>query len=159
MQTYTVHEPSQPDADRVDRASALKFVKDGFSWITAFCPPLGLAMSGLWLPLLAYVVFVSAAVALLMALGVSEAWLSLLVIALNVYLGFEQSTLQRWMLDNAGWSMLGSVTGKTLAECERRFFESWLPGQPMIASTYGRPKNGDVLPPRRTAWSPFSQKT
>ena len=25
------------------------------------------------------------------------------------------------------------MTGKTAAECERRFFESWLPTQPIIA--------------------------
>ena len=159
MQTYTVHEPSQPDADRVDRASALLFVKDGFAWITALCPPLGLAMAGLWLPLLAYVVFVGAAAGLLVSLGVNEAWLTILIVALHIYLGFEQSTLQRWMLDQAGWTTLGSVTGKTLAECERRFFESWLPAQPMIATAFGRAKSGDILSPQRTSWSPFGQKT
>ena len=131
--TYTVHEPSQPEADRVDRASGLVFVKDGFSWLTALFPPLGLALSQLWLPLLAYLVFVGAIVSALIWLGVDENWIALAVVALHVYLGFEHSTLQRWVLDQAGWEMLGSVTGKNLAECERRFFESWLPSQPIIS--------------------------
>ncbi len=155
MPTYTVHEPALPDSDRVDRASELKFVKDGFSWTTALFPPLGLALGRLWLPLLAYVVFVGAAAAGLTALGVDQGWVSLLVAAVNIYLGFEHSTLERWVLDNAGWQMLGSVTGKSLSECERRFFESWLPSQPMVtpAITKNSPKNGDILPPKRVGWT------
>ena len=39
----------------------------------------------------------------------------------------------RWALERRGWRTLGSVSGKTAAECERRFFEAWLPGQPIIA--------------------------
>jgi hypothetical protein len=30
--------------------------------------------------------------------------------------------------------MVGVVNGKSIAECERRFFEGWLPEQPVIAS-------------------------
>lgn len=47
MVTYTVHEPPHPSADRVDRADELRFIKDGFSWLTALVPPLGLAAKGL----------------------------------------------------------------------------------------------------------------
>jgi Protein of unknown function (DUF2628) len=153
LPTYTIHEPPEPGADRIDRASDLKFVKDGFAWLTALFPPLGLALSRLWLPLLAYVVFVGAGVAGLQALGVDSSGLCLLVVALHIYLGFEHSTLERWVLDNAGWQTLGSVTGKTLAEAERRFFESWLPAQPMIATGPGRIKNGEVMPPKRMPWT------
>lgn len=158
MPTYTVHEPSQPDADRVDRASELRFVKDGFSWPTAVFPPLGLAMSQLWLPLAAYVVFVGAAAAALKAVGVNEAWISLLVAAVNVYLGFELSSLQRWNLDNNGWQMVGTVTGKNLAECERRFFESWLPAQPMISSSGNAPRNAPPGSLWRSSWASLTHK-
>lgn len=130
--TYTVHEPPMPNPDRLDRADDLEFVKDGFSWITALFPPLGFALKGLWLPALAYVVAVSVFVGLLSLLGINESWSSLLVMALNIYLGFEASSVHRAMLDRASWQMLGSVSGKTLEECERRFFETWLPGQPMV---------------------------
>ena len=158
LKTFTVHEPPEPGADRVDRASELLFVKDGFSWLTALCPPLGFIASQMWLPLLAYLVFAGVAGAGLMALGFNPEFLSLLFLAVSIYLGFEHSTLQRWTLDNAGWQMLGSVTGKTLDECERRFFETWLPSQPVISTTYSRPKSSEILPPRRVPWSPLSRK-
>ena len=59
MVTYTVHEPPAPEADRVDRGSELEFVKDGFSWLTAICPPLGFLANGLWLFAIAYIVAAS----------------------------------------------------------------------------------------------------
>ena len=153
MPTYTVHEPPEPDADRIDRASELKFVKDGFAWLTALFPPFGFALSQMWLPLLAYAVSVGALGSALARLGVNESWLTLMLLAFNIYLGFEHSTVQRWMLDRDGWPMLGSVTGKTLAECERRFFETWLPSQPLIRAGTGKTRTGDVLPPKRLPWS------
>jgi Protein of unknown function (DUF2628) len=158
LKTFTVHEPPEPDADRVDRASELLFVNDGFSWLTAICPRLGFAAGRMWLPLLAYLGFAGAAAWIMSTLGFSPEVLSLMFIAVNIYLGFEHSALERWMLDNAGWQMLGSVTGKTLDECERRFFETWLPSQPMISTTYSRPKSSEIIPPRRVPWSPLSRK-
>ena len=135
--TFTIHEPPDPPADRLDRADELKFVKDGFSWVTAFLPPLGFAMKELWWAALAYVVFMSALVAGLIALHVSDDLVSLIVLAVHVFLGFEASSIERWFLDNKGYSMIGSVTGKNLAECEQRFFESWIPAQPVISSAKG----------------------
>jgi Protein of unknown function (DUF2628) len=155
--TFTVHEPSQPAADRIDRGADLRFVKDGFSWITALFPPFGLAASQLWLPLLAYVVFVGVGAVGLTVLGVSENWISLALLALNIFMGFEHSTLQRWTLDNAGWNMLGTVTGKTLDECERRFFESWLPGQPMVAALDQR--SGPPSGGWRSPWTGLAGKS
>ena len=148
MQTYTVHEPPNAGADRVDRASELRFVKDGFSWVTAAFPPFGLAPSQLWLPLVAYLVFFCVAVTALAALGISESRIAVGVIALHIFMGFEHSTIQRWVLDRDGWTALGTVNGKTLAECERRFFEAWLPDQPMIATGSTAPATS-VSP---TAW-------
>lgn len=140
MVTYTVHEPPEPSADRIDRGAELRFVKDGFSWVTALFPPFGLAMSQLWLPLVAYLVFTGVGTVALAAMGVSENWISLVVMAVNILLGFEHSTLQRWTLDKAGFRMLGTVTGKTLDECERRFLEGWLPAQPMVTPPANRPR-------------------
>lgn len=155
MKTYTVHEPPNGGADRIDRASELKFVKDGFSWMTALFPPLGFAMSQLWIPLVVYLVVVGAAGAALKALGVGEGGISIFVLALQILLGFEHSSLQRWMLDRAGWTTLGTVTGKSLAECERRFFEQWLPSQPMITTSSTAPANsvtpGSWLAPWKNA--------
>ncbi len=132
--TFTVHEPPSPPADRIDRADALAFVKDGFSWLTAFSPLLGFAQHSLWLAAVAYFVALAAVVAVLNALGVDSAWIALLVTALNIYLGFELSTVKRWTLDQGGWRTLGTVTGRSIAECERRFMESWLPAQPAVTT-------------------------
>ena len=134
MATYTVHKPPQSDADRIDRGVELEFVKDGFSWLTAICPPIGFIANGIWLMAIAY--FAGAALLgyLLNALKVDPGWIGIIFLMINIYLGFEVSTLKRWMLDQRGWDMIGVVNGKSIAECERRFFESWLPEQPVIAS-------------------------
>ena len=76
--------------------------------------------------------------------GVDQRWVGLAGLALNLMIGFEADTLRRWALERRGWRTLGSVTGKTAAECERRFFESWLPTQPIIAPR--------ADPPTRRSW-------
>lgn len=153
MATYTVHEPSQSEADRVDRGVELEFVKDGFSWLTAICPPLGFLANGIWLMAIAYLAAAGFLGYVLAAAKVSESWISLIFLAINIYLGFEVSTLKRWMLDQKGWQMVGVVNGKSEAECERRFFETWLPAQPVIAS---EASNGTAtIPMRGSRFWPF----
>jgi hypothetical protein len=66
-------------------------------------------------------------------LKVDQQWVGLLFLAINVYLGFEISSLKRWMLRQKGWRTLGVVNGRSIVDCERRFFEGWLPAQPIIA--------------------------
>lgn len=149
MVTYTVHESPDPAADRIDRADALEFVKDGFSWVTALFPPIGFIAERLWLALALYVAAVAALGAAGNAVGVPAAWTSLAVTAINVYLGFELSSIKRWMLDQSGWTTLSAVTGRDLEECERRFLESWLPSQPAIASA----SMATAMPPFKSVWS------
>lgn len=134
MATYTVHEPPVSDSDRVDRAVELAFVKDGFSWLTAIFPPLGFLSHGLWLMAIAYLAGTGLLSYVLAQAKVDSDWIGLIILMINIYLGFEISTLRRWMLDQKGWRMLGVVNGRSIAECERRFFESWLPDQPVIQS-------------------------
>jgi hypothetical protein len=154
--TYTVHEPPAPEADRVDRGTELEFVKDGFSWLTAICPPLGFLANGLWLIAVAYLVVAGALGWALTALKVDSQWTGLLFLMINIYLGLEVSTFKRWMLEQTGWQTLGVVTGKSIEECERRFFEKWLPGQPIIGKpTAGRPGDPPAAPRRGTRFWPF----
>ena len=133
MQSYTVHEPPNPPADRVDRAESLVFVKDGFSWAAALFAPLWMLAHRLWWPLLGYVVLTVAIQVLQWSTLFDPRWFGLVGLAINLLIGFEADTMRRWALDRRGWHSLGSVTGKSAAECERRFFETWLPSQPIIA--------------------------
>lgn len=132
MLTFTVHEPPDPPADRVDRAEGLVFIKDGFAWFAALFAPLWLLMHRLWWALLGYVAL-AAALQLAQKSGVlTESTTGLVMLAVNLLVGFEAGTLRRWALDRKGWSMLGAVSGRTVDECERRFFDGWLPSQPIL---------------------------
>jgi hypothetical protein len=144
MLTFTVHEPPNPPADRVDRAEGLVFIKDGFAWLAVPLAPVWLLMHRLWWALLAWVGAV-AALQLAQQFGVlTENTTGLMTLGLNVLVGFEAGTLRRWALDRKGWSMLGAVSGRTEDECERRFFDGWLPSQPIL-----KPSADQAAPPRR----------
>ena len=133
MLTFTVHEPPRPPPDRIDRAESLAFVKDGFSWIAAVFAPIWLLVHRLWWPLLGYIVL-SGLFELARWGGIVDSdWISLAFVGLHLLIGFEADTLRRWSLDRNGWRTLGSVSGRNAAECERRFYEGWLPTQPVIA--------------------------
>jgi Protein of unknown function (DUF2628) len=138
MLSFTVHEAPDAPPDRIDRAEGLVFVKDGFSWTAALFAPIWLIVHRLWLPLLGYVL-VSA---LILWLGsLFDSGLDTLAsLALHLLIGFEADALRRWGLERRGWSTIGTVTGRTADECERRFFDMWLPAQPIVAT----PSTGTV---------------
>jgi hypothetical protein len=133
--TYTVHEPPNPPSDRIDRAEGLVFVKDGFSWMAALFTPIWLIVHRLWWPLLGYALLTG--LVLQFAARLDSDWAGLVSIALHLLIGLEADTLRRWQLDRRGWRSVGSVTGRTAEECERRFFEMWLPTQPVIVAASG----------------------
>jgi hypothetical protein len=144
MLTFTVHEQPNPPADRIDRAEKVVFVKDGFSWMAALFAPLWMLVHRLWWALLGYVVLSALLQGVEMALGLDENTAGLPVFALNLLVGFEADTLRRWTLDRKGWRTLGTVSGRNIEECERRFFDGWLPSQPIIT-----PSGGATAPPRK----------
>lgn len=133
MQTFTVHEPPNPPADRVDRAESLAFVRDGFSWPAALFAPIWLLVHRLWWALAGFVAIAGGLELLKYATLLDQRWIALALFALNLLVGLEADTLRRWALDRRGWRVLGSVTGRSAAECERRFYELWLPTQPILA--------------------------
>jgi hypothetical protein len=133
MLTFTVYEPPKPQADRIDRAESLAFVKDGFGFAALLFAPLWLLVHRLWWPLLGYVLASVAFEAVKLALPTLGGWMSLALVALHLLIGLEASTLRQWSLARRGWHMLGTVSGRNAAECERRFYEAWLPTQPVIA--------------------------
>ncbi len=132
MVAYTVHEPPQPAQDRLDRAESLVFVKDGFNWLAALLTPFWLIANQMWLVLIAYLFGIIAISSGLSLIGVPPVWIALIEIAVNILIGFEADSLKRWTLDRKGWQMVGTVSGRNSSECERRFFESWLPRQPVL---------------------------
>jgi hypothetical protein len=149
MLVFTVHEPPHPPADRIDRAESLVFVRDGFSWTAALFAPIWLIAHRLWWPLLGYLVLTGLFEFIQWGTNLASGWATLAGVALHLLIGFEADTLRRWSLDRVGWRTLGSVSGRNAAECERRFYEQWLPAQPLIASaTPDFPPGGSLL--RRT---------
>jgi hypothetical protein len=149
MLSFTVHEPPSPPADRSDRAESLAFVKDGFGWGAALFAPVWLAAHRLWWPLLGYVAANGLFELGRMALPSAGSWIALAGVALHLLIGLEAGTLRRWGLARRGWRMLAVVSGKSPAECERRFFEAWLPAQPVIAPAPAGGSGGGFGAPER----------
>ncbi len=147
---FTIHEPPNAPADRVDRAEAMVFVADGFSWTAASLAPLWLASHQLWMALGAYLVVASAVAISLYAIGAGTGWMLVGLMTLNVWLGFEASEIWRRGLSAKSWADRGSVSGRNLAECERRFFDMWLAGQP-VRSRNGADRNDGPLPSSEAA--------
>jgi hypothetical protein len=146
-QVYTVHEGPTPPRDRIDRAEALRFVKDGFSWPAFIFAPVWLATRKLWLALGGYV-----AIAALILLGDvvfdwPDAVAPLMLAGLHLVVGFEGDSIERATLEKQGWQALGSVTGTSALECERRFFDDWLPRQAILTP---RSVTHSALPPNTT---------
>jgi hypothetical protein len=140
MKIYTVHEPPKPPADRIDRAERLVFVRDGFDWNGFLFAPFSLLSHRLFVGFASYVAAIVTAVLILASLGADAAWLFTALIALHLIVAFELSEIRRWKMGRQGWTTVGVVAGANQNECERRFFDRWLPGQPMIRpSDHGRP--------------------
>jgi Protein of unknown function (DUF2628) len=129
--SYSVHEPPHTAADRVDRAEALEFIKEGFEFPAFILPPFWLAARGIWLGALAYFAAITIAFGLAAWLDVSPLWPALALLAIHLIAGAEADELHRNHLDTKGWSTVGHVTGTGALDCERRFYDQWLPAEPM----------------------------
>jgi hypothetical protein len=152
MATYSVHLPRDATSAGAVAEGAV-FVKEGFTFFAFVFTGLWLLIKGLWLPLIAFV-------AVNMALAAALAWAALPPVVLPVlnllialYIGMEAPGMQRAKLKAKGFAEAGTVVGKTLDECERRFFESWLDGNrrappPLVAASTSpvtAPRTGAVL--------------
>jgi hypothetical protein len=147
QEVYTIHEPpsvtSGARASPLDRAERLVFLKDGFSWAAFLLGPFWLAYHRIWIGLAAYAGVLLLASAVLSLMGAPQVWSMLVSLGLALFLGFEGSTLRSDKLAAQGWRMLGTVSGRNLAQCERRYFESWLTRQPAQTETAGTGPAGD----------------
>ena len=132
MKSFTVYEPPNSAADRLDRAESLVFVKEGFNWVAAAFTPFWLLANNLWLALLAFIGAVVLIRAGFWAFGVDPRAMTYAIGALQLITGLEADSIKRWTLERNGWQQAGSVNGRDAEECERRFFDNWLPRQPLI---------------------------
>jgi hypothetical protein len=139
LQIYTVHEPPQPPAEKLERGESLVFVRDGFSWMAALFAPIWMLAHRMWLVLIGYVVLQAALELSLTGLGAAPQWLGASAVGMHVALGFEASSLRRWTLARKGWRMLGAVTGTSAIDAERRFFQAWLAEPPEPAKAIREP--------------------
>lgn len=123
---YTVHEPQENSFDPVERAEGLVFVKDGLSWTALLFAPIWLLAKRYWLALLIYLVLAAVLLGGLSLLPISPTWYVLAYLALNIIVAFEADSIGRWSLDRKGYHMIGTVSGASTRDCERRFFERWV---------------------------------
>lgn len=127
MIVYTAHEPARPAQSIEERADNVVFVKEGFAWLGFFFPPLWLLFNRLWLEFIAALAVASVFAAGAMQLGYGQLSASLADALLMLIVGFEGNNLRRWKLERQGYVFLASVAGRDFEDCERRFFEAWLP--------------------------------
>jgi hypothetical protein len=133
MITFTVHEPPNPPVDRIERAAGMTFVRDGFSWSAALFTPVWMLAHRLWWPLVAYIGATAVVGLARESIVFHPGWLTLATLAVSLLIGLEAGALRRWSLARRGWTTLGAVSGRTAQDCERRFFDMWLPTQPQSA--------------------------
>ena len=99
MTLYAIFDPKP---GRPDLPAA---IPEKFSWLAAVLPPVFLAMHGLWLELLAFVLKVVALVVLSVFIGGGAAFL--LYVLASIWLGFAAPGLRRHALAWRGWSHRG----------------------------------------------------
>ena len=138
MVIFTVHEPPNGSANRLDSAERLVFVKDGFSWLAAAVPPLWLLWKRMWLEFAIYAGTTGLLVWLLTTSGATNLSNALLLIVQIVF-GFEAGALYSAALERRGWRLVGTVAGRNREDCERRFLEVWLPTHTEIPHSIADP--------------------
>ena len=102
-------------------------MREGFSLFAFVLPPIWMLANRLWLVLVGYLVILALRLWPDPLFEIPDHWRYYATLALNLLVGFEADTLERWTLDRRNWRMVGTVSGNNFDECERRFFESWVP--------------------------------
>lgn len=123
---YTVHEPPENSFDPVERADSLVFVKDGLSWAAFLFAPIWLLAKSYWIALLIYLAVATVVVVGLSLFQANPTWNGLAYLALNLIVALEADSISRWSLERKGYHIIGTVSGASTRDCERRFFEQWV---------------------------------
>lgn len=126
MSVYTVYEPPLRAADSGPDPERFAFVRDGFSLWAFLFAALWMLLHRMWLVLVAYLVVAVGLEAILHYANVSNALISLTELLLALLIGIESGTLRRFTLARKGWKDVGAVSGRSLEDAERRFFDAWM---------------------------------
>jgi hypothetical protein len=125
MSVYTVYEPPLRATDVGPDPDRFTFVRDGFSFWAFFVAALWMLWHRMWLVLVIYLVLAIGLETALHFAGVSPAAIAIVQLCIAVLVGFEAPTLRRFTLAQRKWKDVGLVSGSTLEDAERRFFDAW----------------------------------
>jgi Protein of unknown function (DUF2628) len=148
---YSVYEPPGEARDPEERAEALVFVKEGFSWPALLVPGLWLLYQRMWLEL---VLFVALFAVLGWVFDPSDAGQTLfgcLSVALIVLFAFEANDLRGAALERQGYTQVGTAIGDGRDAAELAFLQSWLPRQEKVRGRQAppeRPGNAGIPAPK-----------
>jgi hypothetical protein len=142
MIVFTVHEPQRPGQTIEARADSIQFVKEGFTIWGFLFGPVWLLYNRLWLAFIVTVVVMAGLYAGFDEFGLKNQAPAIVDILVSLIIGFEGNDILRWTLQRKGYALLGSVVGRSRLECERRFFDAWLPHAAGKGAAPGAPVTG-----------------
>jgi hypothetical protein len=140
MSVYTVYEPPLRATDAGPDPGRFAFVRDGFSFWAFLVAALWMLWHRMWLVLVVYLVLAGGLEAALQFAGVSPVAIAIVQLCIAVLVGFEAPTLRRFTLAQRKWKDIGLVSGRTLEDAERRFFDAWsreAPRKPVASAVVG----------------------
>ncbi len=153
MIIYTVHEPGRPAKSPSERADEVVFIKEGFTWWGFLFGPLWLLTNALWFEFIIAALIWAGLAAGLTQLGLKDQAAGIASLLVMLIVGFEGNDLRRWRLERKGYSLLAPVAGSGYEECERRFFEAWLPS---LAGHDAKPAPKPALNTAPSAWGDWA---
>ena len=154
MAVYTVYEPPLRDTE-TPHPDRFVFIRDGFFWSAFLLAPLWMLRHRLWLAFLVYAAVVVGIAAGAQFLRLSPGITIGIAFVISLLVGFEASSLRRWVLARRKWTNVGVVVGDDLELAERRFFDAWmrqlapsrslLRSEPSAALAMRPAQDGDVI--------------
>ncbi len=124
-----MHSPPEDDRSFQERANDYVFIKEGFSLWAALFGPFWLVMQNMWVEVAAYFGGLILLSIILEALGFTPEAISFAFLFANAVFGLFARDLRRYHYDRRGYHLTDVVIGKTLEECETRFFRNLAPDQ------------------------------
>ena len=129
MTLYSVYEPPGEARDPEERAEALVFVKEGFSWPALLVPGLWLLYQRMWLELVLFVALFAVLGWVFDPSDQGQTLFGCLSVAIIALFAFEANDLRGASLERRGYRQTGTAIGAGRDAAELAFLQSWLPRQ------------------------------